>query len=89
METRFPRQNLPKTSRRLSNQERILDLPGRGYKQHWTRSLAFSPDGKRMFVSLGSKTNVSLSPILGVAQSWHAIPTGRTCESMRPDCETL
>ena len=50
----------PRNSRRLSNPERILDLPGRGYKQHWTRSLAFSPDGKRMFVSVGSKTNVSI-----------------------------
>jgi glucose/arabinose dehydrogenase len=31
-----------------------------GYHQHWTRSPAFSPDGKRLFVSVGSKTNVSI-----------------------------
>jgi glucose/arabinose dehydrogenase len=49
-----------KTSRRLGNPEPILQLPGRGYNQHWTRSLAFSPDGKRMFVSVGSRTNVSV-----------------------------
>jgi glucose/arabinose dehydrogenase len=49
-----------RTSKRLSDPERILELPGRGYNQHWTRSLAFSPDGKRMFVSVGSKTNVSI-----------------------------
>src|ERR1700677_172284 len=30
-----------------------------------------------------------LSPILVVAQSWYAIPTGGTCESMLRDCETL
>ncbi len=26
---------------------------------HWTRDLVFSPDGKRMFVSVGSRSNVS------------------------------
>lgn len=26
---------------------------------HWTRDIAFSPDGKRMFVSIGSASNVS------------------------------
>jgi glucose/arabinose dehydrogenase len=50
----------PKTSRRLGDAEHILDLPGMGYHQHWTRSLAFSPDGKRLFVSVGSRTNVSI-----------------------------
>jgi len=50
----------PKTSNRLGDAEHILDLPGRGYHQHWTRSLAFSPDGKKLFVSVGSKTNISI-----------------------------
>ena len=50
----------PTTSKRLGNAEHILDLPGRGYHQHWTRSLAFSPDGKELFVSVGSSTNVSI-----------------------------
>jgi glucose/arabinose dehydrogenase len=49
----------PKTSKRIGDREHILDLPGMGYHQHWTRSLAFSPDGKRLFVSVGSRTNVS------------------------------
>src|SRR5208283_3381742 len=48
------------TGKRLGDAEHILDLPGMGYHQHWTRSLAFSPDGKRLFVSVGSKTNVSI-----------------------------
>ncbi|PAW79571.1 MAG: sorbosone dehydrogenase [Verrucomicrobia bacterium Tous-C9LFEB] len=30
---------------------------------HWTRDLAFSPDGKQLFVSIGSKTNVEDSPV--------------------------
>jgi glucose/arabinose dehydrogenase len=50
----------PKTSQRLGEGERILDLPGLGYNQHWTRSLAFSRDGKSLFVSVGSRTNVSI-----------------------------
>ena len=50
----------PKTSRRLSDAEPILDLPGGGYHQHWTRSLAFSPDGSKLFVSVGSRSNVGI-----------------------------
>src|ERR1700730_4484959 len=38
-----------KSSRRLGDAEPILDLPGLGYNQHWTRSLAFSPDGNEIF----------------------------------------
>ncbi|MCU1298205.1 MAG: L-sorbosone dehydrogenase [Acidobacteriaceae bacterium] len=48
------------TSKRLSGAEHILDLPGGGYHQHWTRSLAFSPDGKQLFVSIGSRSNVAI-----------------------------
>jgi glucose/arabinose dehydrogenase len=50
----------PKTSKRLGNEEHILNLPGMGYHQHWTRSLAFSPDGKKLFVSVGSSRNISI-----------------------------
>jgi glucose/arabinose dehydrogenase len=50
----------PATSTRRGPAEHVLDLPGLGYNQHWTRSLAFSRDGARLFVSVGSKTNVSI-----------------------------
>lgn len=50
----------PHISRRLGNVEHVLDLPGMGYHQHWTRSVAFSPDGSKMFVSVGSQTNESI-----------------------------
>jgi glucose/arabinose dehydrogenase len=50
----------PKTAHRLSDAEPILDLPGGGYHQHWTRSLAFSPDGAKLFVSVGSRSNVAI-----------------------------
>jgi glucose/arabinose dehydrogenase len=50
----------PKTSQRLGDAEHILDLPGMGYNQHWTRSLAFSPHGEKLFISVGSKDNISI-----------------------------
>jgi glucose/arabinose dehydrogenase len=50
----------PGTSKRLSDAETIMELPGWGYFQHWTRSLAFSPDGRHLIVSVGSRTNVSI-----------------------------
>jgi glucose/arabinose dehydrogenase len=50
----------PETSSRLGDAEHILDLPGMGYNQHWTRSIAFSNDGKKLFVSVGSRTNISI-----------------------------
>jgi len=50
----------PRTSKRLGNAEPVVSLPGWGYNQHWTRSLTFSPDGTRIFVSVGSETNVSI-----------------------------
>lgn len=40
--------------------EKIIDLPGKGYNQHWTRNLIFSPDGTKLFVTVGSETNVSV-----------------------------
>jgi glucose/arabinose dehydrogenase len=39
----------------------VPDLPGGGRLRgggHWTRDIAFSPDGKTMFVSVGSHSNV-------------------------------
>lgn len=40
--------------------QKIADLPGGGRLRgggHWTRDIAFSPDGQRMFVSVGSHSN--------------------------------
>jgi len=50
----------PYSSKRLGNPEHLLELPGFGYNQHWTRSLTFSSDGKKMFVSVGSRTNIGI-----------------------------
>lgn len=40
--------------------ERIVGLTAGGYNQHWTRNVLFSKDGRQMFVSIGSATNVSV-----------------------------
>lgn len=40
--------------------ERIVELTAGGYNQHWTRNILFSPDGTKMFVSIGSATNVDV-----------------------------
>lgn len=40
--------------------EKIVDLTRGGYNQHWTRNLIFSPDGKKMYVSIGSEGNAEV-----------------------------
>lgn len=38
--------------------EKLVELTPGGYNQHWTRNILFSRDGTKMFVSIGSATNV-------------------------------
>jgi glucose/arabinose dehydrogenase len=45
----------PKTSKRLGEKEHLMDLPSGG---HDTRSLAFSVDGKHLFIGVGSASNI-------------------------------
>jgi len=52
---RFPYRNGDLKARGAA-QVMVRDLPPGG--GHWTRDLAFSPDGKRMFVAVGSASNV-------------------------------
>lgn len=40
--------------------EKIADLPGRGYREHWTRNILFGRDGKKMYVTVGSESNVNV-----------------------------
>jgi glucose/arabinose dehydrogenase len=39
--------------------EKLIELTAGGYNQHWTRNIIFSPDGTKMFVSVGSASNAS------------------------------
>lgn len=38
----------------------VTALPGKGYNQHWTRNVRVAPDGKRLFVTVGSESNVDV-----------------------------
>ncbi|GAB4034183.1 PQQ-dependent sugar dehydrogenase [Spirosoma jeollabukense] len=38
--------------------KKILNLPAGGYNNHWTRNLLASADGKKIYVSVGSGSNV-------------------------------
>ena len=38
--------------------ELILPLPAGGYNNHWTRNIIASPDGQKLYVSVGSASNV-------------------------------
>jgi glucose/arabinose dehydrogenase len=42
----------------LGNPEEVVSLKGMG-RGHWTRTIAFSPDGRKMYVSVGSASNDS------------------------------
>lgn len=43
--------------------EKIADLPGGGYNQHWTRNVIISPDKQKLYVSIGSRSNVDREPL--------------------------
>ncbi len=48
----------PKTSKRTGEMEHILDLPGGG--GHFTRTVAFSADGSKLYVCIGSSSNIDI-----------------------------
>ncbi|MEG4392539.1 sorbosone dehydrogenase family protein [Microcoleus sp. BROC3] len=43
--------------------QKIADLPGGGYNQHWTRNVVVSPDNSKLFVSVGSQSNADVEPL--------------------------
>ncbi|MBD2167315.1 sorbosone dehydrogenase family protein [Calothrix membranacea FACHB-236] len=43
--------------------KKIADLPGGGYNQHWTRNVVVSPDSNKLYVSVGSESNVDEEPL--------------------------
>ena len=53
---RFPYQA---GSTRITDEgQRILNLPRGGYNNHWTRNLLAAPDGSKIYVTVGSGSNV-------------------------------
>lgn len=43
--------------------KKIASIPAQGYNNHWTRNVVVSPDGKKLYVSVGSGTNVDEEPL--------------------------
>ncbi|MFB2974131.1 sorbosone dehydrogenase family protein [Aerosakkonema sp. BLCC-F183] len=43
--------------------EKITELTPGGYRQHWTRNVVVAPDGKKLYVSIGSSSNVDEEPL--------------------------
>ncbi|WP_298154520.1 sorbosone dehydrogenase family protein [Flavobacterium sp.] len=39
--------------------EKIVDLPAGGYNNHWTRNLIANPEGTKIYISVGSGSNVA------------------------------
>jgi glucose/arabinose dehydrogenase len=42
--------------------EKITELPGGGYNQHWTRNVIPDAKGEKLYVSIGSESNVAEEP---------------------------
>ena len=43
--------------------QKIADLPGGGYNQHWTRNVVVSPNQQKLYVSIGSQSNADEEPL--------------------------
>jgi glucose/arabinose dehydrogenase len=43
--------------------QKITDLPGGGYRQHWTRNVVIAPDRQKLYVSIGSESNADEEPL--------------------------
>jgi glucose/arabinose dehydrogenase len=59
---------------------KLLDLPGGPINHHWTKSLLASPDGQRLYVGVGSNSNIGengMAAEVGRAAVWEVdIRTG-------------
>ncbi|WP_226163778.1 PQQ-dependent sugar dehydrogenase [Hymenobacter terricola] len=53
---RFPYQ--PGATKITGRGQRIIDLPKGGYNNHWTRNLLANADGSKIYVTVGSGSNV-------------------------------
>lgn len=59
--------------------EKIAEVPGNGYREHWTRNILFSPDGKKMYVTVGSESNVDVevNPMRATITEYNPDGTGK------------
>ncbi|WP_311790287.1 MULTISPECIES: sorbosone dehydrogenase family protein [Pantoea] len=48
--------------------QRVTDLPGGPINHHWTKSLVASPDGSKLYVGIGSNSNITEN---GIGAEYH------------------
>ena len=48
----------PGATRAAGPAQKVLDLPGGPINHHWTKNVAASPDGRSLFITVGSNSNV-------------------------------
>jgi glucose/arabinose dehydrogenase len=61
--------------------EKIVDLPAGTINHHWTKNVVASPDGSKLYVSVGSNSNVGENGIgaeVGRAAIWEVDPKAKT-----------
>jgi glucose/arabinose dehydrogenase len=66
------------TTRITATGRKIVDLPAGSRNHHWTKSLIASPDGSRLFVGVGSNSNVAehgMAEEEGRAAIWEIDPS--------------
>ncbi len=69
----------PGAVRVTGDPETVLELPYRENTGHWTRSLAVAPDGSKLYVAVGSATNIGddgMEVEQGRAAIWEFNPDG-------------
>ena len=49
----------PGDTKLSGNPEKVTDLPGGALNHHWTKSLIASPDGAKLYATVGSNSNVA------------------------------
>lgn len=54
---RFP--YAPNDTINLAKPEKILDLPAGGYNNHWTRNIISNPEKTKIYITVGSASNVA------------------------------
>ena len=70
----------PGETRASSAPEKVIDLPGGPLNHHWTKNVIATPDGSKLYVSIGSNSNVAENGIdkeEGRAAIWEVDPRTR------------
>jgi glucose/arabinose dehydrogenase len=70
---------------------KILDLPAGGYNNHWTRNIRLGPDGSKLYVTVGSASNVGEHGMMEEerrAAILEITPTAVASASSRAACAT-